>query len=196
MTRTVRIQPTTFLGDALAGLSYMWRSRTVRAIRLGYVGVVAFNGIDDLAVVFLATETLQAGQSAVGLLLGAVGFELFVGYALLSSRRLASMTALLPAGLVAISAGNLLTGRAWAVSAAFVSRRFAAWESPLPMWQRTPCCSGPFRRRCAAASSAASTEASELRPGSPTSPADFCSRALARASPSSSRASAACWWRR
>jgi hypothetical protein len=83
----MRIQATTFLGDALAGLSYLWRSRTVRAITLGYVGVVAFNGIDDVAVVFLATETLQAGQSAVGLLLGAVGIGLFVGYALLSSRR-------------------------------------------------------------------------------------------------------------
>lgn len=111
---------TTFLRDARIGLSYMWRSSFVRAITVGYVGVVAFNGIDDVALVFLATETLSGGQSAVGLLLAGVGLGLLAGYALLArTRSRLSMVALLLVGLATSSAGNLLTGLAWAVLAAF-----------------------------------------------------------------------------
>ena len=112
--------PTSFLGDARAGLSYLWRSRIVRAITLGYIGVVAFNGIDDVALVFLATDALDAGESAVGLLLAAVGLGLLIGYALIGrgDRRM-SMVALLISGFATASAGNLLTGLAWAIAAAF-----------------------------------------------------------------------------
>jgi MFS family permease len=111
---------TSFLGDARAGLEYMWRSRIVRTITLGYIGVVAFNGIDDVALVFLATDTLDGGESAVGLLLAAVGLGLIVGYALLGrGKTRMSMVALLLTGLATVSAGNLLTGLAWAVIAAF-----------------------------------------------------------------------------
>jgi hypothetical protein len=73
LPREQTIAPPSFLDDARAGLSYLWRSRIVRAITLGYFGVVAFNGIDDVALVFLATDALDAGESAVGLLLAAVG---------------------------------------------------------------------------------------------------------------------------
>ena len=109
-----------FLAETRSGLGYVWRSRIVRAIVLGYFGVVAFNGIDDVALVFLATDTLRGGASAVGLLLAAVGIGLLVGYALLSRRtHPLSMVALLLMGFAMNSAGNLLTGLAWAVLAAF-----------------------------------------------------------------------------
>jgi MFS family permease len=111
---------TSFFGDARAGLAYMWRSRIVRTITLGYIGVVAFNGIDDVALVFLATDALDGGEPAVGLLLAAVGLGLIVGYALLGrGKTRMSMVALLLTGLATVSAGNLLTGLAWAVIAAF-----------------------------------------------------------------------------
>jgi MFS family permease len=113
--------PASLLHDVRAGLSYVWRSRTVRAITVGYFGVVAFNGVDDVALVFLGTETLNGGPAAVSLLLAGVGIGLFVGYALLSrGRKPMSMIALLLAGFATSSAGNLLTGLAWAVLAAFV----------------------------------------------------------------------------
>jgi MFS family permease len=109
-----------FLADARTGLRYLWRERTVRAVALGSVAIVACNGIDDVALVFLATDTLGGGDGAVGLLLAAVGIGLLAGYALLArTRRRVAMPALLLAGFAVSSAGNLLTGLAWAVAAAF-----------------------------------------------------------------------------
>jgi Na+/melibiose symporter-like transporter len=109
-----------FLADARTGLRYVWGERMVRAVVLGYVAIVACNGIDDVALVFLATDTLGGGDGAVGLLLAAVGIGLLAGYALLArARRRVAMPALLLAGFAVSSAGNLLTGLAWAVAAAF-----------------------------------------------------------------------------
>jgi MFS family permease len=108
------------LADAGGGLRHVWAEPTVRAVTLGYFGIVACNGIDDVALVFLATDTLGGGEGAVGLLLAAVGIGLLAGYALLARAggRL-PMTALLLGGFAVSSAGNLLTGLAWAVAAAF-----------------------------------------------------------------------------
>jgi MFS family permease len=109
-----------FLADAGAGLGYVWRQPTVRAVVGGYVAIVACNGIDDVALVFLATDTLGGGEGAVGLLLAAVGIGLLAGYALVArARGRLPMPALLLAGFAVSSAGNLLTGLAWAVAAAF-----------------------------------------------------------------------------
>lgn len=115
-----RDQRASFLGDARTGLRYLWGEPTVRAVVLGYFAIVACNGIDDVALVFLATDTLGGGDRAVGLLLAAVGIGLLAGYALLArTRRRVAMPALLLAGFAVSSAGNLLTGLAWAVAAAF-----------------------------------------------------------------------------
>ena len=109
-----------FLADARAGLRYLGGQATVRAVILGYFAIVACNGIDDVALVFLATDTLGAGDAAVALLLAAVGIGLLAGYALLArTRARVPMPALLLAGFAVSSAGNLLTGLAWAVAAAF-----------------------------------------------------------------------------
>jgi MFS family permease len=107
-----------FLADARTGLRYLRGEATLRVVALGYFAVVACNGIDDVALVFLATDTLGAGETAVGLLLGAVGIGLLAGYALVARAR-APMAVLLVAGFAVSSAGNLLTGLAWAVAAAF-----------------------------------------------------------------------------
>jgi MFS family permease len=109
-----------FLADAAAGLRYLRGQATIRVVILGYVAVVACTGIDDVALVFLATGTFGAGAAAVGLLLAAVGIGLLAGYALLArtGARL-PMAGLLLAGFAVSSAGNLLTGLAWAVAAAF-----------------------------------------------------------------------------
>jgi MFS family permease len=111
-----------FLADAAGGLRYLRGQAVVRAVALGYFAVVACTGIDDVALVFLATGTFEAGEAAVALLLAAVGIGLLAGYALLAraGRRLPSSAPwLLLAGFAVSSAGNLLTGLAWAVGAAF-----------------------------------------------------------------------------
>ena len=113
-----------WLADARTGLGHLWSVRAVRIIALGFCGIVAVNGIDDVALLVLATDTFGAGESAVALLLGAVGIGLLIGYALLagSSSRVRgriALPALLLVGFAVSSAGNLLTGLSWAVAVAF-----------------------------------------------------------------------------
>ncbi|SDC64013.1 MFS transporter [Actinokineospora iranica] len=106
--------------QARVGLGYIARTPAVRVVALGFCGVVLCNGVDDVALVLLAKDTLAAGDSAVGLLLAAVGAGLLAGYALLSRfAQKTSMAVLLVGGFLVSSAGNLLTGFAWAVAAAF-----------------------------------------------------------------------------
>ena len=108
------------LGSAREGVRFMWSHKAVRAIALGFCAVVACNGVDDVALVFLAHDTFGAGDSAVALLLAAVGIGLLAGYAVLSAAgKRVPMVVLLVAGFAVSSAGNLLTGLAWAVAAAF-----------------------------------------------------------------------------
>jgi MFS family permease len=108
------------LAGAREGLRFIWSTPAVRVIALGFCAVVACNGIDDVALVVLAKETFETGDAAVGILLAGVGIGLLAGYALLSryAGRLA-MAGLLIAGFAVSSVGNLLTGLAWAVAAAF-----------------------------------------------------------------------------
>ncbi|MCG5471217.1 MFS transporter [Micromonospora sp. LAH09] len=107
------------LRQARAGMSYLFSVPTVRVIFLGFTAVVAFNGVDDVALLLLARETYQVGNSGAGLLLGAVGLGLVAGYAMLSRwGTRASMPLLLVVGFAVSSVGNLLTGLAWAVAAA------------------------------------------------------------------------------
>jgi len=108
------------LTQAKTGLGYILRTPVIRAISVSFCAVVALNGIDDVALVLLAKDTLHSGDSAVGLLLGAVGIGLLVGYALLSRFSVRfSLTTLLISGFLVSSAGNFLTGFAWAVAVAF-----------------------------------------------------------------------------
>jgi len=109
-----------FLSDARAGLDYIWSAPVVRTIGLGFFAIVAFNGIDDVALVFLARDSLQGGDSEASVLYAAVGVGLLLGYALLARYAgRVSMVLLLLLGFGVSSAGNLLTGLAWAITAAF-----------------------------------------------------------------------------
>ncbi|MEV4134319.1 MFS transporter [Dactylosporangium sp. NPDC049742] len=116
LTRLPRIRPSVLDAESLwkgarTGLGYLARHRTVRVVALGFCAVVLCTGVDDVALVVLAKEDLRAGDSVAALLLGAVGFGLTAGYALLSGRAgRARMTVLFAAGLAVSAAGNLLTG--------------------------------------------------------------------------------------
>ncbi|WP_238158075.1 MFS transporter [Kribbella voronezhensis] len=115
----VKEEKTGFIEDARAGLSYIWRAKVVRVIGLGFFAVVAFSGVDDVAMVFLAKDELHAGDSSAAALYAGVGIGLVVGYALLTRFAAgAKMLPLLVVGFAVTSAGNLLTGLAWAVWAA------------------------------------------------------------------------------
>jgi MFS family permease len=109
------------LTDAKAGLCYIWAVPVVRIIGLGSFAVVALNGIDDVALVFLGKDSLGGGDPAASVLYAAVGVGLLVGYALLAGYAGGvSTVSLLLLGFGLSSAGNLFSGLVWAVAAAFV----------------------------------------------------------------------------
>jgi hypothetical protein len=162
-----------FLADAGAGLGYVRRQPTVRAVVGGYVAIVACNGIDDVALVFLATDTLGGGRDRGRAAAGrrrhrpagrvrAAGPGPGPGPGPDPGR-------LLLAGFAVSSAGNLLTGLAWAVGGRLRrpgrprARHRRHWTSPPPPWS-----SGPCRPASRAGSSAACTAGSGgRRPGLP-----------------------------
>jgi MFS family permease len=108
-----------FLAASREGVAYIVGTPVVRAIALGFLAVVAFNGVDDVAVVFLTKESLGGSDSAAALVYAGVGIGLAVGYPLLAryAGRVPAVVLVL-AGFAVNSAGNLLTGLAWAVWAA------------------------------------------------------------------------------
>ncbi|MGW6446370.1 MFS transporter [Lentzea sp. NPDC055074] len=110
----------TVFADVQAGVSEIWRNRALRIVFLGFCGVVACTAIDDVAVLQLTMGVFGESESVAGLVLGAVGVGLLLGYALLArgSARL-SMVTLLVVGFLISSAGNLFTGLAWGVASAF-----------------------------------------------------------------------------
>lgn len=107
------------LGGARDGLRALWEDRAMRVLTAAFCAVVLFNGVDDVALVFLARHTLHAGNSAASLIYAGAGLGLLAGFLLLA--RLAPRLALpllIVAGYAISSAGNLLTGLAFAVVAA------------------------------------------------------------------------------
>ena len=56
------------MGDAAEGLRYLWRNRVIRVVALGFCAIVVANGVDDVALVFLAKDVLHQGDSAASAL--------------------------------------------------------------------------------------------------------------------------------
>ena len=105
---------------ARTGISYIWRHHILRPVALAFVVVVAFNGVDDVALVFLGRDTFAAGDSGVSLLYAASGLGLLIGFVLFVSRATRSPPVTIAiAGFVIGSAGNLLTGLSPVIATAF-----------------------------------------------------------------------------
>jgi MFS family permease len=105
--------------DARDGLGYIWRTKAIRVIGLGFFGVVACSGVDDVAIVFLGKDELHGSDSSTAILYAGVGIGLAVGYAVLTKYATRfRMIPLLLVGFAVTNAGNLFTGLAWAIWAA------------------------------------------------------------------------------
>jgi MFS family permease len=111
--------PRHVLADARAGLGYLWQDKVIRVITLAFCAVVLFNGVDDVALVFLARHTLHASNSAASLVYAGAGLGMLAGFLLIAraAPRLA-MPLLILAGYAVSSLGNLLTGASFAILAA------------------------------------------------------------------------------
>jgi len=113
--------PTRWHRDVMTGLAVLWSIPTVRAAAAGFVGVVAFSGVDDVALVFLARDELGGTGTDAAILYAGVGIGLLAGYLLLARVGARwSALALLIFGFVVSSAGNLVTGLAWSIAAALL----------------------------------------------------------------------------
>jgi len=106
------------LADAGAGLHYLWQDKVMRVITLAFCAVVLFNGVDDVALVFLARHTLHGTNSAASLVYAGVGLGLLAGFVLLARAAWLAMPLLILAGYAVSSAGNLLTGLSVSILAA------------------------------------------------------------------------------
>lgn len=108
--------------EAGAGLRYLAGHRVVRTLAVGFWIVVLCTGLDDVVLVFLAKDSLHAGNSAVSLMYAGVGLGLLAGYLALSRSKGPAAIRLAVAGLVLSAAGNMLTGLAWAVAVAVATQ--------------------------------------------------------------------------
>lgn len=116
---TTALRPRQLLAEAGAGLRYLWQDKVIRVITLAFCAVVLFNGVDDVALVFLARHTLHGSNSAASLVYAGAGLGLLAGFMLIArtASRLA-MPLLILAGYAVSSLGNLLTGVSFAIFAA------------------------------------------------------------------------------
>jgi MFS family permease len=98
--------------DAKAGVAWIWRHRTIRAIAVGFFGVAAFTAADDVALAFLGQETFHSGDSGVSLLYAGVGVGLLLGFLALSRETTGAAARIAVVGFAVCSVGNLFTGLA------------------------------------------------------------------------------------
>lgn len=113
--------PVGWYRELTAGFGHLRSIPTVRVIAAGFVGVVAFSGVDDVALVFLARDELGGSSSDAAILYAGVGIGLLFGYLLLGrvGGRWPALGLLL-VGFVVSSAGNLVTGLAGSIAAAMM----------------------------------------------------------------------------
>ena len=105
---------------ARTGIRYIWGHQILRPVAVAFVVVVAFNGVDDLALVFLGRDIFAASDSWISMLYAASGLGILLGFTLIVSRatRFPPITITI-AGFAIGSAGNLLTGLSPVIAAAF-----------------------------------------------------------------------------
>jgi MFS family permease len=107
------------IADARTGLAQLWRDELLRVLTLIFCGVVLFNAVDDVALVFLAKHTLHGSNSAASLVYAGAGLGMLAGFWLLARNRWhMALPVLVVAGYAVTSLGNLLTGTAAVILAA------------------------------------------------------------------------------
>lgn len=104
-----REEETRLRTDVVEGVRYVLRDRFLRALVLGFSLVVVCTGVDDVALVFFAQDTLRSGEQTASLLYAGSGIGLLAGFFVLA-RRAPRATAAFLVGLAVASGGNALTG--------------------------------------------------------------------------------------
>lgn len=103
----------TFLRDTLSGLAYLARHRIVRAVAFALFLTVTFAAVDNVTLVFLARNSLNAGATGYGILASVFGAGMILSPLIVLRWKARLTTAvLLLAGMLLDGLGTLLTGLA------------------------------------------------------------------------------------
>lgn len=94
------------------GLTYALRHPVTRALVVGLGFGVMFAAVDDVALVFLAREDLDAGALGYGILVSVYGVGFALGSVVLMRTRATGAVAAFTIGLLLTGTGGLLTGLA------------------------------------------------------------------------------------
>lgn len=177
------------------GLAYALGHPVARALVIGLGLGVLFAAVDDVALVFLAREDLNAGALGYGLLVSVYGIGFALGSLALMRTRTSGAVAGFTFGLLLSGAGGLLTGLAPALGLATAAQAVAGSGNGLEVVATDTWCSAACptrteggslawssRRRCSAARSPEAWEAS-------------CSTSPPPGRPSWSGAVGSCWSR-
>lgn len=116
----------TFWGDVRAGFSYIAHHSAARAVVLALFFGVAFAAVDNVALVFLARDVLDAGAVGFGLLASAFGVGMLAAsITLIGPRVKLAAGALFLLGMLLSGAGTLSTGLAPLLLVAIVAQAIA-----------------------------------------------------------------------
>ncbi|NMO49774.1 MFS transporter [Actinoplanes sp. TBRC 11911] len=108
------------------GLGVVRTNQVVRAVAFGFLLMVTFAALDNVALVPLVQDGLGAGPVAVGLLTSAYGVGMVAGPLLIARRAdRVRIDLILYASLLAIGTGTILTGLSFAVVAAVAAQALA-----------------------------------------------------------------------
>jgi MFS family permease len=119
-------EPGGFLAVGAEGLRFAWRTPTIRTLVIALFLGVAFAAVDNVALVFLVRETLEAGPVAFGIVGGAYGVGMLAGSLGLTWKgTVAGVSALLILGWLASGVGTILTGVAPVVAFAMLGQAVA-----------------------------------------------------------------------
>jgi len=119
-------EPGGFLAVGMDGIRFAWRTPAIRTLVIALFLGVAFAAVDNVALVFLVRETLEAGPVAFGIVGGAYGVGMLAGSLGLSWKGTAAgVSALLILGWVASGVGTILTGVAPVVVFAMLGQAVA-----------------------------------------------------------------------
>ena len=103
---------TTIVADAREGLTYALRNPIARVITFTMIAVVAFLGVDEVALPFLVRDTLGGGPVAYGLAFGAFGVGMLGASLYLAFRPGRAAGPIYLAGVATGGVGAIATGLA------------------------------------------------------------------------------------
>lgn len=106
------------LAETREGIEHVLGNRVARTVTLTLLALVAFLGLEDVALPFLVRDTLGGGPAAYGIASGAFGIGMLAGSLYLAFRPARSSSTVYLAGIATGGAGAVATGLSPGVGAA------------------------------------------------------------------------------